>query len=230
MRHYFKVTLLLLALTAGLIPQFATAQQATLPAPANLRVMHISPNAPALSVYIDGQPVVSEVDYATTTSYRSVAPGKHRLQVSLATDTVEQSIVDTTIDLIRGRPYTLVVQKPLETLQANLLIDSIKSPPAGQARVRVIHAAPTTGPVDVWPIGDSVPLLTDQYLGQVDELILPAGQYAFRFAVAGTTGSLLDSQQLRFEPGWSYTIALTGNGAETQEPLILHASVDRTAR
>jgi hypothetical protein len=214
---------------AALIPQLAAAQQPERAAAASLRVAHLSPNAPALSVYIDGQRIFQAVDYATTSAYRPIAPGKHRLQVSLASDSPEQAIVDTSIDLIRGRPYTVAALNTLEELQAHLLSDSVKSPPGGQARVRVVHSAPNAGPLDIWAAGSNVPLLTDQYFGQADYLNLPAGQYTFRFSVAGTDTSLFESQQLSLEPGWTYTIAVAGNGAEANEPLILHASVDRVA-
>lgn len=231
MNHFtarlIALTLMVVALT---IPGSVAAQTVGAPAPAELRATHLSPNTPAVNIFIDGQPAILEVGYATTTVYRPIAPGKHRMQVSLASDTLNEAVIDTTIDLIRGRPYTIALLQPLESIEAQLLSDSTKSPPSGQTRLRVIHAAPATGALDVWTLGSDAPLLTDQYFGQVDYVNLPPGEFTFRFAVAGTTGSLLTSQRLRLEPGWTYTIALTGAGADTSAPLLLHASVDRVAQ
>src|SRR5262245_36520285 len=120
MRKYYKLVIIVLLAAAALVPQLAAAQQ-RLMAPAELRVTHLSPNAPALSVYIDEKQVFQDVNYATTSSYHQVAPGKHRLQVSLAADTSHEAIVDTTIDLIRGRPYSIVALNTLENLEVKLL-------------------------------------------------------------------------------------------------------------
>lgn len=231
MSHFIarRIALTLLAV-ALIIPGYASAQSVGTPAPAELRATHLSPNAPAVNIFIDGQPAILEVSYATTTAYRPIAPGKHRMQISLASDSLSEAVIDTTIDIIRGRPYTIALLQPLERIEARLLSDSTKSPPSGQTRLRVIHAAPSAGAVDIWALGSDAPLLTDQYFGQVDYVNLPPGEFAFRFAVAGTTGSLLTSQRLRLEPGWTYTIALAGTGTDTDAPLLLHASVDRVAQ
>jgi Domain of unknown function (DUF4397) len=230
MRHAIARLVALTLLAAALtIPGHTAAQGVGTPAPAELRATHLSPNAPALNIFIDGQPAILEVSYGTTTTHRPIAPGKHRMQVTLASDSTNEAVIDTTIDLIRGRPYTIALLQPLESIEAHLLSDSTKSPPIGQTRLRVIHAAPSAGAVDVWTLGSDAPLLTDQYFGQVDYVNLPPGEFTFRFAVAGTTGSLLTSQRLRLESGWTYTIALAGTGADTDAPLLLHASVDRIA-
>jgi len=206
------------------VPQ-AAAQ--TNPEPAIIRVTHLSPNTPDINVYLDGERIFLEQSYATTSAFRAVAPGPHQVIVSLAADDANVPIAELTIDLIRGRPYTLAVINTLEDVEAVLLRDSTDVPEPGQTRVRVVHAAPNAGLLDVWPVGSPFPILTDQYFGQVDYVNVPAGEYVFNFTAAGSPDVLLTSQQLRFEPGWTYTIAVTGTAPEGEEPLIVHAAVDR---
>src|ERR1051325_857799 len=42
-----------------------------------IRVMHDSPNAPNVDVFVDGDPVFENVAYLRTTNYQSLAPGQH---------------------------------------------------------------------------------------------------------------------------------------------------------
>lgn len=223
MRRFVAILTAVLAL--AVMPQVSQAQAA----PAQVRVAHFSYNTPEVDVFVDGKEVFSGVAYATTSEYVEIAPGKHRVQVALAADSINDSIIDTTIDVIRGRPYTLAAINTLEALEVLALSDSLKTPPAGDARVRLIHASPGTRPIDLWAAEGSYPLLTDQYFGSADYINIPAGEYTFNVAQAGTSDILLESQELRLEAGWTYTVVFAGNATGKNEPFILQASVDRVS-
>jgi hypothetical protein len=210
--------LLALALLAPM-PAMAQGPQS------QIRVMHDSPDAPAVDIFVDGDLAFENVAFSTTTDYQSLAPGQHRVQVAPSGQSADESVVDTTVDLTGGKPYTVLAFGRLADIQAEVLPDTSKEPPAGQTRVRIIHAAADTGPVDIYPTGSTTPLLTDQYLGSADYVNIPAGTYTFDVTPAGTTQVALTSQELKLEPGWVYTLSITradGAGAPA-----VRASVDR---
>jgi hypothetical protein len=212
--------LLALALLAP-IPTMAQGLQS------QIRVMHDSPDAPAVDVFVDGELTFENVAYSTTTDYQSLAPGQHRVQVAPTGQSADESVIDTTVDLSGDKPYTVLALGKLADIKAEVLADTSKTPPAGQARVRIIHAAADTGPVDIYPTGSTTPLLTDQYLGSADYVNIPAGTYTFDVTPAGMTQVALTCQELKLEPGWVYTLAITradGAGAP-----VVRASVDRLA-
>ncbi|HEU5100060.1 MAG TPA: DUF4397 domain-containing protein, partial [Roseiflexaceae bacterium] len=192
-----------------------------------IRVMHDSPDAPAVDVFVDGNLAFENVGYSTTTDYQSLAPGRHRVQVAPTGESAEASVIDTNVDLTGGKPYTVLALGRLADIRAEVLPDTSKEPPAGQARVRIIHAAADTGPVDIYPTGSTIPLLTDQYLGSADYVNIPAGTYTFDVTPAGTTQVALTSQELKFEPGWVYTLTIT-RADEAGAPVV-RASIDRLA-
>jgi hypothetical protein len=190
-----------------------------------IRVMHDSPDAPAVDVYVDGKLAFENVAFSTTTDYQSLAPGQHHVQVTPTGKSADDSAVDTTVDLTSGKPYTVLALGKLADIKAELLADTSKQPPAGQTRVRIIHAAADRGPLDIYPTGSSTPLLTDQYFGSADYVNIPAGTYTFDIAPAGSTQVALTSQQLKLEPGWVYS--LTINQPDGAAAPLIRASVDR---
>jgi len=213
----------LLAL-ALLAPVTAMAQAAQ----SRLRVMHDSPDAGTVDVFVDGERAFQNVPYSTTTDYQSVPPGQHRVQVAPAGKSANKSVIDVTIDLRRGTPYTVLALGKLANIKGQLLADTNKVPPAGNARVRIVHAAAGVGPVDVYPSGSETPVLTSQYFGSADYINIPAGTYAFDVKLAGSSETVLTSQQLRFEAGWVYSLVVTQPTTGDAKPLV-RASVDRIA-
>jgi len=221
MRRVIFVFSALLAL-ALLAPPNVMAQGAQ----SQLRVMHDSPDGPNVDVFVDGKLVFENVAYSTTTNYQSVAPGQHRVQVAPTGKSADDSVIDTTVDLRSGKPYTVLALDKLKNIKAQLLPDTSKVPEQGHARVRIINAAADLGPLDVYPSGSTSPVLTDQYFGSADYVEIPAGTYSFDLTPASSSDIVLTSQQLKFEAGWVYSLVVTkpesGNGA----PLV-RASVDR---
>ena len=50
---------------------------------AKVRVVHASPDAPAVDVYVDGAKALSNVTFFTASDYLSLPAGEHRFQVTL---------------------------------------------------------------------------------------------------------------------------------------------------
>jgi hypothetical protein len=217
---------IILALSALLVIAFL----APMPAMAQetqswIRVMHDSPDAPNVDVFVDGEPAFENIPYLTTTSYQALAPGQHRVQIVSDGRSVDDSIIDINVDLRGDKPYTVLALGNLSNIKAQLLPDTSKAPPAGHARVRVIHAATDIGPVDIYPSGSTSPVLTDQYFGSADYVNIPTGTYTFDVTPASSAQIVMSSQQLKFEPGWVYSLVITQ--PDSAATPIVQASVDR---
>jgi hypothetical protein len=190
-----------------------------------IRVMHDSPDAPNVDVFVDGNPVFSDVAYSATTSYQALPSGQHRVQVAPAGKSVDASVIDINVDLTRGKPYTVLALGKLLNIKAELLPDTSQTPPAGHARVRIIHAATDIGTVDIYPSGSTSPMLTDQYFGSADYVNIPAGTYSFDATPAGLSDVVMTSQQLKFEAGWTYSLVIFQ--PDTEATPLVHATIDR---
>jgi len=217
---------IVLALSALLVLAFLAPMPAMAQAARSwIRVMHDSPDAPNVDVFVDGTPVFENVPYSTTTDYHVLAPGQHRVQIAATGKSAADSLIDTTVDLTQNKPYTVLAVDKVSAIKGQLLPDTSKGPQAGHARVRIFNAAADLGAVDIYPSGSPSPLLTDQYVGSADYVNIPAGTYTFNVTPAGSTQILLTSQQLKFEPGWIYSLVITQ--PENATAPIVRASVDR---
>jgi hypothetical protein len=210
--------LLVLALLAPM-PTMAQGAQSW------IRVMHDSPDAPNVDLFVDGQPVVENVAYSAISNYQAIASGQHRVQVAPAGKGVGASLIDINVDLTRSKPYTVLALGKLTNIKGQLLPDTSQKPQAGTARVRFVHAATDLGTVDIYPAGATIPVLTDHYFGSADYINIPAGTYTFDVTPAGSADVVMTSQQLKFEPGWVYSLVIYQ--PDTSAAALVHASVDR---
>jgi hypothetical protein len=215
------LALSVLLVLAFLAPMPAMAQSAQ----SWIRVMHDSPDAPNVDVYVDGAPVFENVSYATISNYQAISSGQHRVQVTPAGSSIDDSVIDINVDLTRGKPYTVLALGKEANIKGQVLADTSKAPPVGNARVRIIHAATDIGTVDIYPSGSSIPVLTDQYFGSADYINIPAGAYTFDATPAGSSEVVMTSQEFKFEPGWVYSLVLYQ--PDTAATPLVQASVDR---
>ncbi|SHG93908.1 DUF4397 domain-containing protein [Geodermatophilus nigrescens] len=168
------------ALTAGL---------AGLPLPAAsaadgglLRLAHLSPDTPAVDVYVDsvadpaaGQ-VFPAVGYGTVSDYQTVPVGTYAISMRAAGAAPDSPpVLSTTVQVGTDSARTVAGVGPFADLGLEVLEDDLTPPAAGSSRVRVIAAAASAPTLDVAvPGGPSVAtdLAFAETTGYVD---VPAG-------------------------------------------------------
>src|SRR5688500_6434496 len=101
-----------LALVAALIPLQLSpvkAQADSAEADATLRVIHASPGAPEADILLVGQTLLQGGANGTASTYATITPEEHRLQVIPTGQTADAAVVDETIDAAPGEAYLLAV-------------------------------------------------------------------------------------------------------------------------
>jgi len=175
--------------------------------PARLRVLHASPDAPNVDVYVDGTKVLNDVPYPTVSSYLNVAAGAREIKVNAAGTST--TVIDVKPNLSSGAAYTAIAANFVANIQALLATDETSAAPAGQARVRVIHAAPDAGPVDIVVNGQVV--LSNVPFGTISSyLTLPAGTYNVQVNAAGTSTTAIQAS-LTVSSGTNYSAVAIGS-------------------
>jgi hypothetical protein len=147
-----------LALALGLIgfaapAAFASAAGSASPAaPAAgrvgwLRLAHLSPNTPAVDVYLYsfGDPsamiVLKHVTYGTVSGYESVPVGEYTVAMRGAgAPASSKPVLSTTVNVAAGKTYTVAGMGPASGLRLQILKDRLTTP-RGKALVRVIQAS-----------------------------------------------------------------------------------------
>jgi Domain of unknown function (DUF4397) len=158
-RHVASLTRLIsagaLALgLAGALGLGATAASASA-GPGYLRLAHLSPNTPAVDVYLYsfGNPsamvVLHHVAYGDVSGYQSVASGEYTVAMRLAgAVSGSKPVLSTTINVASGGAYTVAGMGPLLGIRLQILNDRLTTPRT-KALVRVIQASMHQGSVTV---------------------------------------------------------------------------------
>jgi hypothetical protein len=137
------------ALALGLAGLFATAASAASASTGTgyLRLAHLSPDTPAVDVYLYsfGDPsamvVLHHVAYGDVSPYEQVAPGEYTVAMRAAgAASSSKPVLSTTIDVISGDAYTVAGVGPFSGLKLQVLDDRLTTPP-NKALVRVIQAS-----------------------------------------------------------------------------------------
>jgi hypothetical protein len=154
------------------------------PGEANLRAVHLSPDAPEVDMYFNGSatPAVTDLAFNEGTSFLTVNEGAYDVAIAPANTSLGSAVLTVNdVDLSPNKSYTAVAFSPVASIDALLLEDNLSTPAAGQIRVRAIHTASAVGQVDIWnvpAVGAPTPLYQDVDFGDAGGyLTVPAGAY-----------------------------------------------------
>lgn len=185
------------------------------PSTAQVRVIHASPNTPAVDVFIAGVELVSDLEFRESTQYRSIQPGAYRLEVFPA-NTKENPLITTTLNLTEGTSQTVLAIGTRDSIRPLVLRDDLSAPPPGRARIRLVHAGSDAPPLDILIPQLQAPAFQNIRFGEVTQYrVLDAGTYTVVVTPAGNPeNEVFRVPSLRIESGAVYTAVVTGRLAD----------------
>lgn len=195
----------------------ANAQAAT----ARVRLVHMSPDAPALDVQLDGQRTAASLAFRSASGYMTLSPGERKLRLLPAGQT-QGALIDADLPLQSGQDVTLVVLGRAAEIAVLPLRDDNNLPAAGKAKVRFMHASPDAPPVDIAVRGGPVIFPSVGFKSVAGYVEVDAGTYALEVRPAGTTTVALGLPSVTFRPGQVLTIfgsGLLGDGTLAAVPV-----------
>jgi hypothetical protein len=203
-----------LALSAGLIFMLAPAASAAtaehMPGMDGwVRLAHLSPNTPAVDVYLysfgnsHAKLVLHHVAYGTVSPYMRIAPGEYTVAMRAAgAGASSPPVLSTTVHVVAGGAYTVVGLGPANALRLQVLPDRLTTP-KGKILIRVIQASLRQHLVTV-TAGKEV-LARNLPFGQLTGYrVANPGTWIFRAA----GGSEHTSQAIRLTPNCIHTIVI----------------------
>ncbi|MFT5434779.1 MAG: hypothetical protein ACI9OJ_005493, partial [Myxococcota bacterium] len=149
----------------------------------DVRVVHLSPNAPSVDVFANGAgPVVSDLPFGDGTGYLTVPAGTYTFDVVVSGDPVDAAVLTVpNLALDANVQYTAVAYNTVDAIAALALVDDTSAPAAGNIRLRAIHTAAGVGTVDLYAVGSdgsATPLWSDLDFGAAgDALDVPSAAY-----------------------------------------------------
>ncbi|GCE03931.1 DUF4397 domain-containing protein [Dictyobacter aurantiacus] len=158
---------------------FSSASAFAAPADnAYVRVVHASPAAGTVDVFVDGNKLLPNFTFGTVTDYVAVPAGSHKIQVAPAGKGADAAVINQSVSVQSGMAYTVAAIGTKDTgfgLQA-FVDDNMLS--GGMAKVRVYHLSPNAGPVNVATGGKTV-ITGLTYKNASDYLSVPPASYTF---------------------------------------------------
>jgi hypothetical protein len=198
--------------------------------PASLRVIHDSPNAPAISVITNGNvgtPLVPSLAYESFTPYVSLPAGNLGVEITPASDT-SNVLINQNVGLPAGTVHSLYVVGDLAAVQTLVTRDYDRRY-ATQAKLRIIHGSPAAGPVDVYLTADGISIATAapiaahlDFLNDTGFVSYPAGTYELTVTPAGSKIAAIGPTTVTLANDGIYTaVARDAPGGGTPLGLIL---------
>jgi hypothetical protein len=205
-RRLLALGLALMTALALVAPAFAQGANQ-----AQVRVAHLAPDAPNVDVYVNADPVLTDVPYTTVSEYLSLPAGTQQVTVYATGDTTSP-VIDTPVELAAGGAYTVAAVGLVAdgSLSAQVYEDDLRSPASGNAKVRVIHASPDAGPVDVVPRGGQALVAGLTFPEASPYAQVPAGTYTLNVNAAGTNQTALTVPDATLAAGGVYSAFAVG--------------------
>ena len=212
----FTVLLAALALLLGIPAAAARADSAT-SGTGWIRLAHLSPNTPAVDVYLysfgnsDAQIVLHHVAYGTVSPYEAVQAGDYSVAMRAAgASATSQPVLSASVTVKADHAYTVAGMGPESGLRLQVMDDTLTTP-AGKSLVRVINASLKDQTVKVTCGGQTI--VPKSAFGTVSSYVtIPGGTWT----MAAIGGSGTATERFTMSPGTVHTmVALDGaNGLE----------------
>lgn len=126
--------------------------------PARVRVVHASPDAPAVDVWVnDSIKAFTNAPFTGVTNYAELDAATYNVKV-VPTGATEPVVIEADLALEADTDYTVVAIDVLDNIRPVVLVDDNTLPAEGMAHVRFMHASPDAPNVDIY-VADGGPLL-----------------------------------------------------------------------
>lgn len=181
---------------------------------ANLRVVHGVANGPSVDVIANNEIVLVEaLPFTDATNYLAVVDGDYLIDVAANNNGVVV-VDDAAVTLKVGQSYTAIANNELSDVGLDLVMDNPRRI-ATAAQVRIFHASPGAGDVDIYvttdgdienaqPAFSAVPFTTPM-LAETGYVQLTAGDYFVTVTAAGTKNAAIEAGMLTLQGGNIYT-------------------------
>ncbi|MBM7703195.1 DUF4397 domain-containing protein [Metabacillus iocasae] len=186
-----------------------------------MRILHASPGASSVDVYLNGRRTIRNLTFKQETDYIPLKEeGRYRIDIYPAGQT-DKPLLTEDVQLEANRKYTSAVVGTPNDLDLILIADN-SSTPEGETKVRFIHLSPNAPAVDIAAKNGDVVFSNISFKEITDYLGLTPMPLDVEVRAAGTDKVVLDVPPVRLRPNRAYTIYAVGllNGNPPLEALI----------
>ncbi|WP_232423718.1 DUF4397 domain-containing protein [Haladaptatus paucihalophilus] len=192
---------------------------------AQVRIAHMSPDAPPVDVLVDNETVVSNLSYGNVTDYTSLSAGEHNVTITAADDPSTVVFSDN-VTFDADTNYTVAATGLISgsgdtAFEPVVYEDNFTAPDQGNASVRLVHVSPDAGPVDVTVAETNTTLFDNvSFRNATAYKQVPAGDYTLevRPATANDSGEVLKTFNVSLSDRTVYSAFAAGYADNSSVP------------
>jgi hypothetical protein len=177
------------------------------------RFIHALPGQRNLDVWADNAKAFTDVAYQAITPYHEFTGEAHTFLVRPVGQETATPLLQNRDGLSDGRHYTVIALPGVGSTTPALRIvnDNLTPPAAGKAKVRVIHASPDAGKVDVFLQGYKQPYFAGANFQSVSDYVeIEPKHVVLEVRPQDQNKPMLTTPPVKFEAGKLYTLIITG--------------------
>ncbi len=198
-------------------------------ADASVRVIHASPDAPAVDVLVNGGnvPAFTNFSFGQAVGPVAVPGGSYDIDV-VPTGGMAPGVIDVNgLSLMDNTNYTIAAIGTLANIQPLVLIDDNTLDPTN-ARIRFVHASPNAPAVDITLTDGTVLFAGTEFGNAASEgyLSVPGGIYDLQVRLAGTSDVVLDLPGIAVDNNAVYSVFALGLVGNEDTPLTAGVFID----
>ncbi|WP_191565366.1 DUF4397 domain-containing protein [Metabacillus idriensis] len=190
------------------------------PGMSKVRVIHASPDAPAVDIYVNGKLTLQNVKFKQISDYLQLPAGQYRIDL-YAAGTTNRPVLTDMYMLLPGITYTIAAAGNLSALRLIPFVDRTFVA-AGESSVKFIHLSPDAPAVDVAVKNGDILFKNVPFLEATKNVKVEPGRVDLEVRIAGTDNVVLTVPKVQFKADTAYTIFAVGfaNGTPPLEALI----------
>lgn len=178
-----------------------------------IRVLHASPNAPAVDVYINDKLAVKRLPFKGFSNYLRVPAGKYTIKV-FPTGKMDTPVINTSVDIPARTILTAAAVGLLPDISLLPIPEPVFNRRPGKTYVKFAHLSPNAPNVDVSSGGKKV--FNNVGFKKVTEYLeVNPGVYNFDVTISENGKKVLAVPNIRLLPNRIYTIYAVGLAGKT---------------
>jgi hypothetical protein len=177
-----------------------------------VRLVHAAPDTPPVDVYLNDAQIAQNLEFGTATEYVAVPSGTGRgMRVTATGAPLEEAIIDWSFDFEAGQAYEMLATGAADNLELNITGTDLRPLAEGQARLRVFHASPDAGVVDIGVEGQEENLFEGvDFRAATDYIVVDAGDYPLEVRPGGEDLTVALQSDATLEAGVTYDLIVMG--------------------
>lgn len=182
---------------------------------ANVRVLHVSPDAPKVDVWFDETLISEEVDFENSTGYQPLIEGIHSVVLEGIVPGSDSITVDEEeLDFAPNIHYDLITVGNLADTETIVIEDTGSLSDPNKVRIRFAHMAPAAAEVKVYLTeldadpASATPIGTLEFKESLGAIEVASGSYRIRATLMDDT-LIYESHEVAFSVGSNLLIGIT---------------------